>query len=153
MKTKSQFIFTLYTLAGLLIYNSSFAAPAVVKRTSELKEKPFSDAKALSTLAEKTTVDLISLSGGWAKVKVKNQTGFVKIFNLQTAMAVANNMNTDFAKSGSKKAIASTGVKGVSEENLKNLSPAPELAKQLDKFEPTSEQVIKFQTERKLITK
>lgn len=97
-------------------------------RPTELKAKPFTDAATLDTLAEASKVDVLARKASWMQVKADKKTGWVKLLSLRfaptggKATGVNDNLNVVFnlARTGSGGSTATTGVKGISEEQLKN---------------------------------
>ena len=145
--------FYLFTLIFISFW--AHAAPeqfVALRKATELREKPNAQSQVIAQLKESEEAQLLSFSGGWAKIKSKKNEGFVKIFFLKTLKPSTPLQANNELKSGSKRSIASSGIKGVSEENLKHLEPAPELATQLDHFVATPEEQKNFIMNRGLKT-
>ncbi len=107
---------------------------------TELRDKPFLDATAVGTLAEKTRVEIVTRQGAWMQVRTRNnQLGWVRMLsvrlgspgqkpqgggNLLSAIAIASRPRPTTT------ATVTTGVRGFSEEDLAKAAPnATELAR------------------------
>jgi hypothetical protein len=101
-------------------------------RATELKAKPFLDADTLATLAEKTTVEILTRQGAWMQVKTAEaKQGWIRMLsvrlgnpeqkprggNLLSALGVGNRPRPVTTST------VTTGVRGFSEEDLANAQP------------------------------
>ena len=117
---------------------------AFTNRSTELKDKGASEARTVATLPENTPVKVVQRAGGWTRVEAGGQSGWVRVFHLRFAASVESSSSgsgggflsgvTSALKggrgSGQSTTIATTGIRGLSPEDLKNASPdAAALAK------------------------
>ena len=114
---------------------------AFTNRSTELKERAAPEAATLATLPENTEVKVVQRSGGWTRVDAGGKAGWVRVFHLRfpaTAQAAESggglgslSSALGFGKQRSQTTtIATTGIRGLSPEDLKNASPdAAALAK------------------------
>lgn len=128
--------------ASLLLAGIVQAEPATLLKESEIRAKPFADAEVLATLKAKEKVDITARKGAWATVQTsKGQSGWLRILNLRTGSGQKGDAGVgaiaSLFKTGSSGNTVSTGVKGLSEEQLKNAEPNPEEAKRLSKYKNT----------------
>ncbi|MBV8656916.1 MAG: SH3 domain-containing protein [Burkholderiales bacterium] len=131
-----------------------------VVRQAELKQKPFFDAPKVTDLAASAVVEVVSRQGAWIQVKTKDgQVGWMKMLNLRTGSGDVKAGSTtsgvlaglSLFKTGSSGTTATTGVRGLSEEDLKNAQPNPaELAK-LEGYGTTADDAAKFAKAGKLV--
>lgn len=127
-------------LALLLAIGSAQAEPATLVRASELRAKPALDATVLATLPEKAQVDLQGNEGGWSKVKTADgKVGYVRLLNVRPNGAGGSSSNGlatlgTAVKSGSTTSVATTGVKGVTKEDIEHATPNPAEVKQMDRY-------------------
>ena len=121
---RSIFIF----LLTLLLIPVAFAAESgVTVKAEELKSEPFRDAKTITTLALGDKVDILSKNGGWLKVKSAKGSGWVRMLSIRRGAARKNNSATDMkglaglasGRSSTGRIVATTGIRGLSEEELK----------------------------------
>lgn len=136
---------TIAACAGMLLAGGACAAElAYTVRPTEVKAKPFTDAQTVASLGESSKVDVLERKASWLQVKAPAATGWIKMLSVRfdqlgTAPAKAgsgaNALNTlyNISQTGSGGAVATTGVKGISEQDLKNPRPnAAELKKMHD---------------------
>lgn len=126
-------------------------------RATELKDKPFSDAKTLRTLALHSKVDVQERQASWSRVKSGNNTGWVKMLSLQLE-ASANGRQGDsglgslfnVASTGRGSSAVTTGVRGLSEEQLKSAKPNPRALQAGKKFTASQNEAERFAEEGQL---
>jgi hypothetical protein len=126
-------------------------------RSTELKDAPFSDAKTLATLPEKTKVEIISRQGAWLKVK-EQQQGWVRLLSLRTGegrmiggdSGLKSLINLGLGRSGNTGVTVATGVRGLSEADLKNARPNPQELEKLRQLTIPPAEAQKFAASAKL---
>ena len=115
-------------LAGLFA-----AVPAVATETGtllkadQLKVEPFRDAKAVSTLAPGDRVEILRRQGGWFRVKTGKGRGWVRMLSVRRGEAgkasaaneVGGLLGLASGRAGTGKVVATTGIRGLNEEQLK----------------------------------
>ena len=153
-------------LAALLLAATSLAGAqeqAFTNRATELRERPDAGAKVLSSLPDNTAVKVLSRSGGWTQVESGGSKGWVRVFHLKFPAAVESSSSgggglsgltsaLGFGKSRQERAnIASVGIRGLSEEELKNANPDPEALKKLMSFRADKAGAERFAREAKLV--
>jgi len=124
-------------------------------RSTELKDAPFSDAKTLATLPEKTKVEIISRQGAWLQVK-EQQQGWVRLLSLRTGEGRATGGDSglksllNLGRSGNTGVTVATGVRGLSEADLKNARPNPQELEKLRQLTVHPAEAQKFAANAKL---
>ena len=108
---------------------------AFTNRATELKERGAAEARTLGTLPENTAVTVVARGGGWTQVEAGGQKGWVRVFHLRFPATAETASSSGGALSGLTSAlgfgrkssqqtnIATTGIRGLSPEDLKNASP------------------------------
>src|SRR5690349_22480711 len=106
---------------------------AFTNRATELKDKAAPEAATLKALPENTELKVLQRSGGWTKVDAGGQQGWVRVFHLRfpaTAEATSGSGLSSLSSAlgfGRQKSqtttIATTGIRGLSPEDLKNANP------------------------------
>ena len=107
---------------------------AYTVRATELKAKPFADAATLLNLAEHGKVEIVARQASWMQVKSDGTTGWVKMLSLRMGSGDATKNSGDnglgalfnVAATGNSGSTVTTGVRGLSEEKLKNARPNPQ---------------------------
>ena len=111
---------------------ASAAQIGTITRQADLRSTPFSDGKTVATLKQGTSVEVIKRVGGWYQVKAGATGGWVRMWLLRfsgTAGAGSAARDTvavlQSGRASSTYTTATTGVRGLSEEELKNAKPDP----------------------------
>jgi hypothetical protein len=137
------------TVTMWLVAGHTLAEPARTVRPSALQAQSHSDAVTLATLPENTRVDVLRRTGAWSEVKTTTgQSGWVRMLNLRFEGGVAQRAGnersatnpvgalTGLLSSGraSGAATVTTGVRGLTEEDLQNARANPAELKKMQKF-------------------
>ncbi|MFA7097282.1 MAG: SH3 domain-containing protein [Gammaproteobacteria bacterium] len=148
------------SLTFLLCITSNLAAAAetaVTIRPVELKQKPFTDAPSLATLPEKTPVTILERQGAWTHVQSAPQTqGWVRMLSLrlgdgtvkQGDLGLASVLNA--ARTGSSGVTVTTGVRGLSEEELRDAQPDPAELEKVERMAVAPQEARQFAADAKL---
>lgn len=106
------------------------AETAQIIRDTELKAGPYSDAKTLAGVPAHTRVEVLKRQAAWTEVKVGKSRGWVRMLSLRyqtTSGRGDSGLGALFnvARTGRSGSTVTTGVRGLSEEDLKNSRPNP----------------------------
>jgi hypothetical protein len=126
-------------------------------RTTELKAKPFTDSQTLTVLPSRNRVEVLARQASWTQVKSANQTGWVKMLSLQLETAGQskrgdNGLSALFnvASTGRSGSTVTTGIRGLSEEQLKNTKPNPQALQAAKRYAVSGEEARRYAAEGKL---
>jgi hypothetical protein len=132
---------------------------AYTVRSTEVKAKPFSDADTLSSLQKNTPVEVLERKASWSRIKSDGATGWVKMLSLRFGDAAQKKSGDsglgalfNVAATGGSGSTVSTGVRGLSEENLKNPHPNPQAMKELQRYATGKKEALSFGKSGKLAT-
>ncbi len=95
-------------------------------KADDIKTEPFRDAKKVGSLASGDKVEILTKDGGWLKVKSQKGNGWVRMLSIRKTGSgkAANNAGGLLAlasgRAGTGKVVATTGIRGLSEEELKS---------------------------------
>ena len=114
---------------ALLLASASAGAGengAAVK-ADELKAEPFRDAKTVGKLTTGDKVEILKKDGGWFQVKSARGSGWVHMLSIrrgETRKASAGSEVAGLAglasgRAGTGRVVATTGIRGLNEEELK----------------------------------
>lgn len=135
-----------------LVFASLFAScafaqeAAFTNRATELKDRAAADARTLAPLPEGASLKVLERAGGWTRVEAAGRQGWVRVFHLRfpvTAQAgtdsggVLGNVTSalGLGRERSKGAtVATTGIRGLSPEDLKSASPDPAALSRLKSY-------------------
>ncbi len=96
----------------------------VALKADKLVAEPFADAKKVGSLAKGDAVTILKKSGGWYQVKGKGPQGWVRMLSVRRGEAGKSSAAKDVAalstgRTGTGQIVSTTGVRGLSEEELK----------------------------------
>ena len=132
---------------------------AYTVRSTEIKQQPYSDAPNVATLSEKASVTIVSRQGGWVRITSKTGNGWVKMLNLRSTSTTTKRGDSglqslfNIGRSGSSGITVATGVRGLSEEDLKNAQPNPREFEKLQNYAVNKVKAEKFARDAKLKTR
>ena len=124
-------------------------------RTSvDLKATPHSDAKAAGQLAANTTVDILERRGGWLRISGAGKSGWAKLHQVRVGegpeakksgegLAILKNVGQT-GRSGSTGIVATTGIRGMSAEELKNAKPDPAAVQTVERYRANANQAREY---------
>lgn len=91
-------------------------------KADTLRAEPFADAKTVGSLNKNDALDILTKKGAWLQVKTKSKTGWVRILSVKRGGASASSSSiADVAsgRTGTGKVVSTTGIRGLSAEDLK----------------------------------
>lgn len=115
-------------IAALLLATAgAHAEGGAAIKTDEIKAEPFRDAKTIGKLATGDKVEILSKQGGWLRVKSAKGSGWVRMLSIRrgdarkttTGDEVASLLGLASGRAGTGQVVATTGVRGLNEEQLK----------------------------------
>lgn len=135
----------------LLASSLALAEPGSVTRATDLKDKPFLDAATVTRLPAGSTIDIKTRKGAWAQVSTRDgKSGWLKILNLRSVGGGSGsglggvNQILSVAKTGSSGNTVTTGVKGLSAEQIKNAHPNPKEVERMKSYGASSQDAQRF---------
>jgi hypothetical protein len=133
-------------LTGLLA-GAAWAESALTSRSTELQAQPQSDSAVLAILTDNTRVEVMARKGAWSQVKTAaGQIGWVRMLSLKPEasgqQAPAASSSNPVGALGSlltagrtsNTGTVTTGVRGLSEEDLQNAQANPAEVEKMQKF-------------------
>ncbi|QLG87496.1 hypothetical protein HQ393_04095 [Chitinibacter bivalviorum] len=112
----------------LLVSSFALAESGTVIRKTDLRDKPFLDASILASVPDASQVEIKSRKGAWMEVRLSDgKTGWIKLLNVRTSSGTTSSSNalSNVIKTGSSGKTVTTGVKGLSAEQIHNANPNP----------------------------
>jgi uncharacterized protein YgiM (DUF1202 family) len=91
-------------------------------KADTLRKEPYADAKTVGSLAKNDSVEILSKKGAWLQVKSKKSTGWVRLLSVKRGTASSSGSSVaDIAsgRAGTGKVVSTTGIRGLSAEELK----------------------------------
>lgn len=95
---------------------------ATAIKIDSLRAEPFADAKTVGSLNKNESIEILSKKGAWLQVKSKKSTGWVRLLSVKRVGASSSGSSiADVAsgRTGTGKVVSTTGIRGLSAEELK----------------------------------
>jgi len=148
-------------VALLCVATSAWAQEqAFTNRSTELKDKAAAEARTVATLPENTEVKVLGRGGAWTQVNASGQSGWVRAFHLRFAAVVEKGATSNNPLSGfssmfgggnrQQATIATTGIRGLSPDDLKNAAPNNEALAKANSYRSDKPTAERFAREGKL---
>lgn len=142
------------------------AAPTVAAETGTLlkadalKAEPFRDAATVATLKTGDKVDILQRQGGWFRVKTPRGSGWLRMLSVRRGEAgktsatgtVTGVVGLATGRAGTGKVVATTGIRGLDEEQLKAAAYDATALEYADSFVQSRAEAAKFAAGGKLAT-
>ena len=108
----------------------------------ELMATPYRDAKTAGKLPSNTKVDILERRGGWLRISAQGKSGWARLHQVRAGegpeakntggglTALKNVSQT--GRSGSQGIVATTGIRGLSAEELKSAKPNPKAVESME---------------------
>ncbi len=118
----------LLILAALLPALPAAAAESgALLKADQLKAEPFRDANAIATLTSGEKVEILKRQGAWFRVNTAKGAGWVRMLSVRRGEAakasaegeVSGLLGLASGRAGTGKVVATTGIRGLDEEQLK----------------------------------
>jgi len=108
----------------------------------DLMTEPYRDAKRAGQLPANTRVDILERRGGWMRISGQGKTGWAQLYQVRTGegpqgtksgetLAMLKNIGQT-GRSGSQGLVATTGIRGLSAEDLKTAKPNPKAVESMN---------------------
>lgn len=130
-------------------------AGTLLKR-DDLMAEPFKDAKVIGSLAAGDSVEILNKQGGWFQVKTAKGSGWVRMLSVRRGEARKGSVDASgilglaSGRAGTGQVVATTGIRGLSEEQLKAAKYNEAEVKRIDSYAVTQAEAKKFAAEGRL---
>lgn len=105
------------------------AAPEIgtALKPDDIKVEPFKDAKTVGKIAKGDRVEILARQSGWLQVQAGAKRGWVRMLSVRRGQAAGTDVGKEVGgiagiatgRAGTGQVVSSTGVRGLSEEELK----------------------------------
>lgn len=125
----------------------------------ELKAEPFRDAKTIGKLAAGDKIDILKKDGGWLMVKSAKGNGWVRMLSIRRGEAHKSSAGAEMAglaglasgRAGTGRVVATTGIRGLNEEELKAAKYNETEVKLVESYLTSKKDAQKFAAKGKLV--
>ncbi|MFZ3055341.1 MAG: SH3 domain-containing protein [Smithella sp.] len=137
-------------LAALFLPVVSLAAESgSALKADVLRAQPYSDAKKTADIKRGEKLQILGKKGAWLNVKTTKAGGWVRLLSVKRGAASSGSqvkgvLDVASGRAGTGKVVATTGVRGLNEEELKNAKYSEVEVKKLESFSITSGQAQQF---------
>jgi len=128
-------------------------------KADDLKAEPFRDAKTIGSLTAGDNVEILKKQGGWFQVKSTKGSGWVRMLSIRRGEARKGSgdatgvLGLASGRAGTGSVVATTGIRGLSEEELKAAKYNETELKKAESFAATEAEARRFAAEGKLVAR
>lgn len=124
-------------------------------KADDIKAEPYRDAKTVGRVASGDKVDILKQQSGWYQVKTAKGSGWVRMLSVRRGDArkgsdVSGLAGLASGRAGTGKVVATTGVRGLNEEELKAAKYDEAQIKQLEANSVGKDEARKFASQAQL---
>ncbi|MDE2118430.1 MAG: SH3 domain-containing protein [Betaproteobacteria bacterium] len=147
---------TLAVLAMLAMHAAWAAESGMALKADAIRAEPFGDAKTVATLSAGDKVEILKKDGGWLQVKSAKGSGWVRMLSIRKGEArkgsgdAAGLLGLASGRAGTGKVVATTGIRGLNEEELKSAKFNAAELKLAESFATSRPEAQKFAAQGKL---
>lgn len=128
---------------GFAVMGAAYAKETGTTRVAvDLMATPYRDAKPAGKLPSNTTVYILERRGGWLRISAMGITGWARLHQVRAGegpeaktsgggLAALKNVSQT-GRSGSQGIVATTGIRGLSAEELKSAKPNPKAVESME---------------------
>ncbi len=126
-------------------------------KNDSLRAEPYTDAKVAGSFSRGESLEILKKQGAWLQVKTKKKTGWVRLLSVKRGAANTGNQSAGVlaiasGRAGTGQVVSTTGVRGLSEEDLKAAKFNETEVKTLESYTLSAEQGRQFANAGKLKT-
>ncbi len=142
-------IFCFVLLSVLLPVISGAAETGSALKDDILRKEPYSDARQTGSLARGEKLQILDKKGAWLNVKTAKATGWVRLLSVKKGTGASGNqikgvLDVASGRAGTGKVVATTGVRGLREEDLKNAQYNEAEVKKMESYTQTMQEGQRF---------
>jgi hypothetical protein len=144
----------------LLAVGTTLAGEAgTALKADDVKAEPFRDAKTVGSLTAGDNVEILKIEGGWFQVKSAKGSGWVRMLSIRRGEArkdsvdAAGVLGLASGRAGTGSVVATTGIRGLSEEDLKAAKYNEVELRKVESFAVTEVEARRFAAEGKLVAR
>jgi hypothetical protein len=154
-----------WLLPALLILSvAAHATQSGITRTdADLRAAPYNDANLVITLAKDTQLQILGRRGAWLQVNVEAYgAGYVRLHLVRIGdsadrerssfSGIASLWRSLTGRSSSSGLVATTGIRGLEDQDLRNARPNPEAVGALEAYQATDDQARMHAEQAGLVT-
>jgi uncharacterized protein YgiM (DUF1202 family) len=142
---------------SLLIPLVAFAETGSALKADTLRKQPYADAATAGSIARGESVQILKKQGAWLQIKTKKTTGWVRLLSVKRGTSSGTNQTAGVlavasGRAGTGQVVATTGVRGLSEEELKAAKFNEAEISAMEGYTTSAESARKFASQGQLKT-
>lgn len=146
---------TLLGISLLLPMLAVAAETGTALKDDSLRAEPYADAKLSGKFTRGEKLEITGKQGAWLKVKTAKSTGWVRLLSVKRGTSTAGSsatgvLNVASGRAGTGQVVSTTGVRGLSAEELKAASYNAAEVQLLESYTVTQTQAQQFAVSGKL---
>lgn len=124
-------------------------------KNDTLRKEAFADAKTNGNLVRGEQVEILKKQGAWLEIKTKKSTGWVRLLSVKRGVSSSSNnaagvLSLASGRAGTGQVVSTTGVRGLSEQELKAAKFNEDEIKLMESYTVSKEDGLKFAQAGKL---
>lgn len=138
-------------LLGLALLSPHFALAnetGTALKADTLRTEPFADARTAGNLNKDESVQILEKKGAWLHIKTPRNSGWVRLLSIRRTNAnnnaVRGAVEVASGRAGTGKVVSSTGIRGLSAEELKTAQFNEAEMKKLESYASSASEANKF---------
>lgn len=146
-------------LVAIAVVLAAEGQPGAALKADEIKAEPFRDARAVGSLAAGDAVQILEQQGGWFRVRSAKATGWVRMLSIRRGEArkrtgeAGDVFSLATGRAGTGQVVATTGIRGLGEEDLKAARYSETEIKNIESFTVTRDDARKFAADGALMSR
>lgn len=134
---------------ALLLSGMAIAETGTALKADVMRSKPFADAKTTGKFVRGEKVEILGKQGAWLNIRTAGGRGWVRLLSVRrgTSSSASNArgvLDVASGRAGTGQVVATTGVRGLSAEELKSATFNPAEMQALEGHTQSSEQARQF---------
>ena len=125
------------------------AETGTVLKADSLRAEPFADAKTVTSLNKNDAVEILDKKGAWLQIQKGKNKGWVRLLSVKRGGASNSNqlggaVDVATGRAGTGKVVSTTGIRGLSAEELKAAKFNEAEMKKMESYAATIDEGNKF---------
>jgi uncharacterized protein YgiM (DUF1202 family) len=117
-------------------------------KADNIRKEPYSDSKIVGTLERGEKLEILAKQGAWLKIKTAKASGWVRLLSVKRGTSSGSQtvglQDLASGRAGTGQVVATTGVRGLDEEQLKSAKYNAAEMKKLESYTQTVKQGEQF---------
>lgn len=145
--------------ALLAVHPATAAETGTLLKADAIRAEPFNDARKLAVLAAGDKVEIFKRDGGWLQVRSGKGSGWVRMLSVRKGEArkgtgeAAGLLGVASGRAGTGKVVATTGIRGLNEEELKSAQFNADELKLAESYATAKADAQKFAAQGRLVAR